>query len=65
MDLVKENKETMLTRDIASYADFVVAGLIRCFQIADEECCQRLLGLDPALEPLFKACGKWLERDDH
>jgi hypothetical protein len=50
---------------IASYADFVVAGLIRCFQISNEDAYRRLLGLDPAFEPLFKACGKWLERDDH
>ena len=54
-----------LTGCTASYADFVVAGIIHCMKTVDEEAYKKIISLDPALEPLYKACGKWLERDDH
>jgi hypothetical protein len=49
----------------ASYADFVVAGVIHCMKRVTEEAYTNVLSLDPALEPLYKACWKYLERDDY
>ncbi|OJD32749.1 glutathione s-transferase [Diplodia corticola] len=48
-----------------SYADFIVASLLRWVKLLGLELYDRFVAHDKALDDLYKACAKWLERDDH
>lgn len=50
-----------------SYADFMIAGMWRCFESVDQrgDLLERAIGFDVAFSEQYQACRKWLERDDH
>jgi hypothetical protein len=49
----------------ASYADFVIVGMIHFLKVADEETYERLVKTEPEFRKLYDVCKQWLERDDH
>ena len=55
----------MLTGNAVSYADFIVASLLQYVKRLGPELYDRFVAHDKAFEDLYKACAKWLERDDH
>lgn len=69
--LLQENKGPFFDGDQPGFVDFVFAGFLRFFDIQDQltgvldaaEKGQR--GGRKSCEDLYKACGKWLERDDY
>ena len=48
-----------------SYADFVIVSTFVIVGKAEERLLETLLGKDETFSALYKACEKWLERDDH
>ena len=49
----------------ASYADFVIVGLLRFFKVIDEDIYKKVILVDPSLGRLYDASEPWLKRDDH
>jgi hypothetical protein len=53
----------LLTKTLASYADFVVVGMLHFFKLVDESLYERMVKTEPEFEKLYGACKLWLERD--
>ncbi|OHE91509.1 hypothetical protein CORC01_13205 [Colletotrichum orchidophilum] len=51
--------------DKVSYTDFVFVGFLSCVKRAGEDKYQRLLQHSESFDKIYKACEKWLERNDH
>ena len=49
----------------ASYADFIVVGMLHFFKVLDEDIYGRVVKAGPDCGKLYEACKQWLERDDH
>jgi hypothetical protein len=49
----------------ASYADFVVVGLLQFWKTIDEKIYERVIDIEPSLGKLYDASKQWLERDAH
>lgn len=49
----------------ASFADFIVVGLLRFLREVDEQIFNKFVSHDPAFQQLYEACKPWLERNDH
>ncbi|KAI4169574.1 MAG: hypothetical protein LQ343_005594 [Gyalolechia ehrenbergii] len=47
-----------------TYADLVVVGLLHYFRRLEGGVYERVVGMEPALGELYRACGEWWERDD-
>lgn len=65
MLLVNFVKKMILTKTSASYADFVVVGMLHFFKLVDESLYERMVQIEPEFEKLYGACRLWLERDGH
>lgn len=50
---------------LASYADFVIVGMLHFFNRVDEAIFERVVKTEPECGKLYDACKQWLERDDH
>jgi hypothetical protein len=61
--LVNFVKKMLLTKTSASYADFVVVGMLHFFKLVDESLYERMVKTEPEFEKLYGACKLWLERD--
>ncbi|KAL9006293.1 MAG: hypothetical protein Q9188_000950 [Gyalolechia gomerana] len=61
----EEGKGPLLRGDEeVSYADLVVVAMLHYFRRLEGGVYERVVGMEPALEELYRACGEWLERDD-
>jgi hypothetical protein len=49
----------------ASYADFVIVGMLQFFKEVDEDIYERLVKAEPEFGKLYDVCKQWLERNDH
>ena len=56
---------TLTHNATASFADFVLVGLLQFIKRTDEKNFDRLVGIEPALKELYDAAKPWLERDDY
>ncbi|OMP84908.1 hypothetical protein BK809_0000660 [Diplodia seriata] len=63
--LLKKTDGPYFLGTTVSYADFVVASLLHFVKLLGPELYDRFVAHDKALDDLYKACAKWLERDDH
>ena len=55
----------LLMQNLASYADFVVVGMLHFFKVIDESIYERVVATEPECGKLYDACKPWLERDDY
>ena len=55
----------LLIKALASYADFVIVGMLQFYKRIDMAVYERVVKTEPELETLYDACKQWLERDGH
>lgn len=55
----------MLMGNTVSYADFILVSALHFTKVLGQDFYDRVVAHDKALDDLYKACAKWLERDDH
>ena len=50
--------------ETVSYADFIFVTMLKWFQRVDQSIYDRAASHDEAFSKLFKACEKWMQRED-
>ncbi|GME45297.1 putative glutathione s-transferase [Neofusicoccum parvum] len=63
--LLKKNDGPYVLGNEVSYGDFIIVGLLQFAKTVGQDVYDRIVAHDKAFEDLYKACAKWLERDDH
>ncbi|KAI8170063.1 hypothetical protein K4K49_005438 [Colletotrichum sp. SAR 10_70] len=63
--LLNKTEGPFFLGDTVSYADFLYVGVIAMAKRFNEENYRRIVEISPAFDKQYKACGPWLERNDH
>ncbi|KAK2728934.1 glutathione s-transferase [Colletotrichum kahawae] len=63
--LLNKTEGPFFLGDKVSYADFLYVGAIAMAKRLNEENYRRIVEISDAFDKQYKACGPWLERNDH
>lgn len=64
--LLEENEGMFIQGSAPSFADFILVGCFRCFELLDQngDLFGRVMGIDERFREHYKPCRPWLERED-